>query len=237
VGSTQGQAISEPERGFGYILLVRIAPQPRPRRRVKWLLPIAALALSAAAYGCGSTGDEGPVTPAAPPSTVTGPADASVPPGAEGHSGRPAEGSKGGVAAKGTATSSPRGKQDGKGSGGSHGGGADSPPETADRIPRGGGRTASSNSGRCPSGVSRSECELIAEQVSDTPSFSVSSVEDCVKAIGKEGCERLLEAESASKGGNPPIDVNECLKTPTPRCEAALRPILEAEQAASNAKK
>ena len=73
--------------------------------------------------------------------------------------------------------------------------------------------------------------------MSDTPSYSVSSVEDCVKAIGKEGCERLLEAEKASQGGGPSIDVNECMKNPTPRCEAALRPILEAEQAASNAKK
>ena len=146
-----------------------------------------------------------------------------------------------GSPAKVTAEKSPPGKQGGKDSGGSRGVG--SPPASGDGAhggdgPHGGdGRTASSNSGRCPSGVSRSQCEVIAEQVSDTPSYAVSSVEDCVKAIGKEGCERLLEVERAAQGGSPSIDVNECLQNPTPRCEAALRPILEAEQAASNAKK
>ena len=190
-------------------------------------------------FGCGSDGDESTATRATPPSVVTAPADDPAPPGAEGPDdgagGSPGKGSP----AKVTAEKSPPAKQGGKDPGGSRGGGrgAGSPPASGDGAHGGESQTASSNSGRCPSEVSRSQCEAIAEQVSDTPSYSVSSVEDCVKAIGREGCERLLEAEKASQGGDPSIDVNGCMKNPTPRCEAALRPILEAEQAASNAKK
>ena len=194
------------------------------------------------AFGCGSDGNESTATRAAPRSAATAPADDSALAGAKGLAGAQgsderAGGGSGEVAkAKGTTEKSPPGKQNGEGSGGSRGGAAPAPASEAGAH-RGGSRTANSNSGRCPSGVSRAECEVIAEQVSDTPSYSVSSVEDCVKAIGKEGCERLLETERASQGGSPSIDVNECLKNPTPRCEAALRPILEAEQAASNATK
>ncbi len=222
---------------MAYIPLVRIAPGPW--RRVIWLLPIAALALSAVVvFGCGSDGEESTTTPTRPTtsSAATGSGDDSVRPSTKGSEDGTGGRSEKGATAKRPAAKSPPGTQDGKGRGGPHGGAG--PPAASGGGEQGGGsRTASSDSGRCPAGVSRRECEAIAEQVSDTPSYSVSSVEDCVKAIGKEGCERLLETETASQGGSPSIDVNECLKNPTPPCEAALRPILEGEQAASNAKK
>ncbi len=73
---------------------------------------------------------------------------------------------------------------------------------------------------------------MAGKQTDGTPSHTVSTPQECVAAYGREQCERLLESQS-SGGGSESIDVKACLRNPTPRCEAALKPILEAEKAAA----
>lgn len=216
-------------------------------RRDRWVSPLAALALSAAIVsGCGSAEDEGAAPPAvATPSASTGAGNGTaqeseaIGRGGRGHGatsrGGGAESSRHG-AKRAVAGPTPPHNAQGQVGAGADRGSSGSPHSGVDGAREGGTRVASSNSGRCPSGVSRAECEGIAEQVGETPSTSVSSPEDCVKAIGREACERLLEVESAAKGG-PSIDIKDCLERPTPRCEAALAPILEAERTASNSQR
>jgi hypothetical protein len=204
-------------------------------RAREWALPAVVFALGlAAASGCGSGGES--ATTEASSSASSG---RSEPAGVTGGSGEQAAQAH---TDQKTAKSSPTiGKTGGPappppghGSIGSDPVQKGSPSADADAEGRreGASRLGVSNSGRCPSGLSRSECEAIAEQVGNTPSHPASSVEECVKAIGKEQCERLLQNESATRNGGPSIDAKACLEHPTPRCEEALAPILEAEREA-----
>lgn len=221
--NARGQAISGWPDALAYICGVRIACDPRVRGK---LAPsVAMLALSVAvASGCGSGGEGSAATQAESSSASTTTAGAGHESGKRGGAS-----SDGKVAGVKTGDSSRR-KEDGA----SASPAADS-THTAGPQARGkGNHVARSNSGRCPSGVSRADCEAIAEQrVGDSPSSTVSSPEDCVKAIGRQQCEQLLEREAASKGGGASIDVNACLRNPTPHCEEVLRQFLEAQRPAT----
>lgn len=126
-------------------------------------------------------------------------------------------------------------------------------PQVAQGGDRGGAERASSGRGgsaspshpkagkqkvskACPSGISRSECETLVtgyQQTKDKPSHPVQEPEDCLKAMSRGECERLLEGqqEAAEKEGVS-IDVQQCLRNPTPRCEEILRAAFEAQVAA-----
>jgi hypothetical protein len=57
---------------------------------------------------------------------------------------------------------------------------------------------------------------------------------DCLEIMSRAECEAMFTAQqAAAQQAGHPIDVNECLKHPTPRCRALLEPVLEAQYAAS----
>jgi hypothetical protein len=244
VDNARGQTIANRGSAFGYI--ERVTIREGIRVRSSWAALATALVFAAAGFaGCGSSGDGGESgsTRAEAPSTsapASSPAEPRQPGSDESRPHRdstkqgksPAE-----KAQPAGADSAGDGhtRQGGGGEEGRHRSRSpdSSQPDAAVGAETGTSRVAKSNSGRCPSGVSREECKAIAAHSTEgAPSHVVSTPQECVAAYGREQCERLLEHQ-ASGAGSESIDVGACLRNPTPRCEAALVPILEAEKAAA----
>jgi hypothetical protein len=86
----------------------------------------------------------------------------------------------------------------------------------------------------CPAGVSAAQCKATVEKYVGTPagpSHPVVESEDCLDFMGRAECEAMLTAQQAASGVGVSVNVEECLRNPTPECEAVLKPILEAQQA------
>lgn len=87
----------------------------------------------------------------------------------------------------------------------------------------------------CPRGLSRSECEAAVKALARrSPSQTLTKPRDCLETMSKEQCEamsRAIRAADGEAGGS--VNVEECVRNPTPHCEEVLRPILEAQYAAS----
>lgn len=93
----------------------------------------------------------------------------------------------------------------------------------------------------CPDGLDLEQCQALvkaAKQAKDTPSYTVSEPEDCLKAMSKSECEAIYAAQKqAADAAGVSVDVLACLKNPTPECEAIVRPILERQREAEEAAK
>jgi hypothetical protein len=68
---------------------------------------------------------------------------------------------------------------------------------------------------------------------SKTPSTRIDEPGDCLKVMSRKECEELLSTQRAEREHDGSVNPEECVDNPTPECEAALRPILEAQRAAA----
>ena len=66
-----------------------------------------------------------------------------------------------------------------------------------------------------------------------SPSRRPNDPEYCLEGMSREECEEVFRAQQrvAQRGGS--VNAEQCVENPTPECEEALRPILEAQYAAS----
>jgi hypothetical protein len=91
----------------------------------------------------------------------------------------------------------------------------------------------------CPAGTDLPQCKALVEgakQSTKTRSFEVKEPEDCLEAMSKSDCEATYAAQKeAAEATGESVDVQACLKSPTPKCEAILRPLFEQQQAAEEA--
>jgi hypothetical protein len=216
----------------------------RPRRRAAAFAALVVLAafLGLGSAGCGSSQD-GPATGG----TTTDGTTADTPPAG-------GNGGEAGSAGGGTAPA-PAGDGQGSPQGGdvAAAGGqpaSDGHSATGDPIRKqlkhpseGDGKGAVSGhkvSKACPSSASRSQCEALVagyEQSKSAPSYTVTEPEDCLKTMSRGECEVLLTAQKAAAESGTSVDVQECLRNPTPTCEAIVRPLLEQQRAAEEAAK
>jgi hypothetical protein len=81
----------------------------------------------------------------------------------------------------------------------------------------------------CLDHFSRSTCAEM-ESRAEAPSTRVEKPSDCLKTMSKGECEKLLTSQQSAAADDDSVDLEKCLKNPTPKCEAALRPILEAQR-------
>lgn len=99
------------------------------------------------------------------------------------------------------------------------------------------GSDASKPAKICPQGLSRAECKSVARDLAEpTPSHTMDSPRDCLAVMSKEECESLAKAVTDTPTGGS-VNVEECVKNPTPHCEEVLGPVLEALHAAHQAGK
>jgi hypothetical protein len=89
----------------------------------------------------------------------------------------------------------------------------------------------------CPGGLTISQCEALVEEIKQAKhsgSPSVQRPRDCLEVMSRAECEAMLAAQqAAAQQEGSPINLEECLQHPTPRCRAVLEPVLEAQYAAS----
>jgi hypothetical protein len=88
----------------------------------------------------------------------------------------------------------------------------------------------------CPAGLPDSQCESLikgAVQGDGGHSHAVEKPSDCLGAMSRAECEATLTAQQAAARESSSVDVNECLRTRTPKCKEVLGPILEEQYAAS----
>jgi hypothetical protein len=201
---------------------------------------LVASVLGAGAIGCGSSGDTtsagtvgatiaSPGQRDAAGNLVTGPSQATRQDAADAANGAGRRG---------------RGDQASKGAAGEPGAPAQPLSSPADKSPdpeRDGGprdqrsieRVAAKH---CPKGIDLAQCKALVEgskQTQDSPSYVVAEPSDCVKAMGQAECEATYAAQkAAAESAGESVDVQECLRNPTPRCEAILRPVFEAAKEA-----
>lgn len=92
---------------------------------------------------------------------------------------------------------------------------------------------------QCPKGIDLAQCEALAkdaEQTKNAPSYTVTTPEDCLKTMSRGECEALYAAQKqAAEANGASVDVQACLRNPTPECEAVVRPFAEQQQAAEEA--
>jgi hypothetical protein len=89
----------------------------------------------------------------------------------------------------------------------------------------------------CPKGLTRAECRAAARELAQpSPSHTMDDPRDCLATMSKEQCESLAKAVAGTQTGGS-VNVEECVKHPTPHCEEVLRPALEAMYAAHQAGK
>jgi hypothetical protein len=89
----------------------------------------------------------------------------------------------------------------------------------------------------CPRGLSRAECKSVAKDLAEpSPSRTMDDPRDCLAVMSKEECESLAKAVTGAPTGGS-VNVEECVKNPTPHCEEVLGPVLEALHAAHQAGK
>lgn len=89
----------------------------------------------------------------------------------------------------------------------------------------------------CSQGLARAKCKSVARDLAEpSPSHTMDSPRDCLAVMSKEECESLAKAVTGAPTGGS-VNVEECLKNPTPHCEEVLGPVLEAMHAAHQAGK
>ena len=86
----------------------------------------------------------------------------------------------------------------------------------------------------CTQSLKRAECESVVKDLAEpSPSHTMEDPHDCLAVMSKEECEALAKAVTGTPSGS--VNVEECLKNPTPHCEevlgAALEAMYEAHQA------
>jgi hypothetical protein len=111
--------------------------------------------------------------------------------------------------------------------------------------PRGGGAAESHRQSlghkgakACPKQLGRSQCGALVEGFlkakEDSDPHAIRKPQDCLDVMGRAACEETITAQdAAAESAGSPVNVDECLKTPTPRCKAVLGPIFEQQYAAS----
>jgi hypothetical protein len=64
-------------------------------------------------------------------------------------------------------------------------------------------------------------------------SFAMTNPRDCLKSKSRAECKALVtaQADTAQQAGDS-VDIEQCIQTPTPQCEAVLRRAVEAQHAA-----
>lgn len=197
-------------------------------------------ALGFGAYGCGSGGDA--TTAAEQTSAASGKSDgpSAVVEPAQRPSGAGAKDVKGSGEAKGSdedvkrISGQPGGRAQPQGAAEPRSDGGDD-PKVAGLSPSEYRTAVKKARASCPAGVSAAECKATVEKYVDTPagpSHPVVESEDCLDFMGRAECEAMLTAQQAASGVGVSVNVEECLRNPTPECEAVLKPILEAQQEA-----
>lgn len=56
---------------------------------------------------------------------------------------------------------------------------------------------------------------------------------DCLEVASRAECQALVAAQAAAEQAGESVNVQQCISDPTPQCEAALRQIVENQNAAS----
>jgi hypothetical protein len=57
---------------------------------------------------------------------------------------------------------------------------------------------------------------------------------DCLQTMSRADCEALLTAQkAAAQRSGTPVNVDDCMRNPTPRCEEVLSQMFEEQRAAS----
>ena len=244
--------LSNPNASFAVVYIGGvIGPARRVRRRAfRASAFLVALALALAAFGCGSGGDSAtssstPTPIGADSSSDTGPDSDTVASNGSARSKPAKDGSH-----QGTSGGSADGKSAGSGdkanseadtpaSGNGHPGKATPDRGGQIRTPTQQAAVEQQAARHCPKGVALVQCEALVEgskQGANSPSYTVSDPEDCLRAMSQEQCEATYKAQKeAAESAGPPVDVQECLKNMTPRCEAILRPLFEQQHAAEEA--
>ena len=88
----------------------------------------------------------------------------------------------------------------------------------------------------CPRGLKRAECKSVAEDLAEpSPSHTMEDPRDCLAVMSRDQCEALAEAVTGTSTGS--VNVEECVRNPTPHCEEVLGPVLEAMYEAHRAGK
>ena len=191
--------------------MIGFARRPRGRAVGLGIVILSAIFL-ASLGGCGSGSEgESEVEATSPAKTTSGDH-------ASGESGK-AQGAGGKQPAKGAAVAAKDGSAAGNGA---------TPDEEID---------ARKLAKICPQGLSRAECESVARGLAEpSPSHAMDGPRDCLAAMSKEECESLAKAVTGAPTGGS-VNVEECVKNPTPHCEEVLGPVLEALHAAHRAGK
>lgn len=212
----------------------------RPRRRAAICSIVAALfALGVLGCGCGGGGDAATTTAASPATTSTTPAR-------DGGDARPVDSAGADGATPG---GEPREDRSRRNSGADKGGGGKGPErEAAPAREEGGDEAAAVPPGQrqgvvrraqaaCPKGLAAGVCRQTAEKYAAAdpgPADPASAPGECTNVMSRPECEALLTAQqAAAEAGGESINVEKCLREPTPRCEAVLGPVLEQQQAGS----
>jgi hypothetical protein len=185
----------------------------RPRGRAIGLgVAILSAIFLASLGGCGSDGEGESEKGAASPAKTT-PGD-----NASGES-RKAQGAEGRQSPKGAAVPAKDGNAAGHGA-------------TPD-----GGIGARKLAKICPRDLSRAECKSVVRDLAEpSPSHTMDTPRDCLAVMSKEECESMAKAVTGTPTGGS-VNVEECVKNPTPHCEEVLGPVLEAMHAARQAGK
>jgi hypothetical protein len=206
----------------------------RPRRLAVNAFAVA-LAIAVAAAGCGSSDD---ATSGKAPGAVVAGSDGSGPSSnpqnhLEANEGSGEDGARAGDGRAGAQKGSPIGADRSggpkQGNHGHAGGQAQAPDGSIERVA----------AKHCPKGTELAQCEALArdaEQMRNAPSYSITKPEDCLKTMSQSECEATYAAQKqAAESNGASVDVQACLKNPTPECEAVVRPLLERQRAAEEA--
>lgn len=81
----------------------------------------------------------------------------------------------------------------------------------------------------CIARFGRSACEEMVREAG-APATRVDEPSDCLKAMSKARCEEMAAAQRAGEEHGDSVNLEECIENPTPKCEAVLRPLLEAQR-------
>jgi hypothetical protein len=89
----------------------------------------------------------------------------------------------------------------------------------------------------CPGGLDSDQCGALVEGFLNgkgaTP-HALASPGDCEATMSQAACEAMLGAQkAAAENAGTPVNVEECIENPTPRCEAVLGQMFEAQRSAS----
>jgi hypothetical protein len=88
----------------------------------------------------------------------------------------------------------------------------------------------------CPAGVTAVQCGTLVEAFAKgkrSHPHPVTKASDCLRVMSRENCEALLSAQkAAAEQSHDPVNVEDCMRNPTPRCEEVLKQVFEEQRAA-----